>query len=201
MSGVNVTYWKINEEEWETYVEPFVIENPGYYVIEYYSIDNAGNIEDVKSTDFKIDKWIWVDISWRQNNQSSVIMVAHVTEDLSGTNKVEFYWCGELLGIDYEEPYEVVLNSPFRDEYPVKGLIFNPQFYNDSISFLAIIVKIKEYTYTEGCRAFDNAGNIGEDHSGRVEPPSIKIFQQLTFPNNYEGYIGRFFISATFEYE
>jgi len=56
MSGVNATYYKINGGEWETYDSPFVIWEDGEYMIEYYSVDYEGNIEDVQSSSLDIDQ-------------------------------------------------------------------------------------------------------------------------------------------------
>jgi hypothetical protein len=56
-SGVNATYYRIDGAEWETYTEPFILSEDGDNIlIEYYSVDNAGNIEDVKSATLDIDR-------------------------------------------------------------------------------------------------------------------------------------------------
>lgn len=199
ISGVNATYYKINEGEWEIYADPFVIESDGYYVIEYYSVDNAGNIEDVKSADFKIDQSITNSLSYTFN-QDQILLKANVNEYLSGINKVEFYHGGELIGMDYEEPFEAVTNSSINGFYPIKGLIFNPQFYNDSISFYAIIVLIKHQGTVFTSIASDNAGNVNQDNVPFMLLPYIESFQRLTFPNNYFGHIGKFFINARFKF-
>jgi maltose-binding protein MalE len=53
--------------------------------------------------------------------------------------------------------------------------------------------------------AYDKAGNYAKD--GIAHPtttngiePGIYMFQSLTFPNNYTGKIGNFFINAVFNY-
>jgi hypothetical protein len=58
MSGVNHTFYRIEGGCWEEYLGgPIVfLGEDGEYIIEFYSVDNAGNVEDVKSADFKIDK-------------------------------------------------------------------------------------------------------------------------------------------------
>jgi hypothetical protein len=53
MSGVNVTYYRINGGEWMIYTEPFTLQGH-VWLIEYYSIDNAGNVEDIKSSNVTI---------------------------------------------------------------------------------------------------------------------------------------------------
>jgi len=48
---------------------------------------------------------------------------------------------------------------------------------------------------------YDMAGNSATDDNPGY-PPDIwnrHIFKRLTFPNNYTGYIGKFFINAEFE--
>ena len=48
-SGVSLTKIKINNSGWFDYINPFDLNglNSGEYMISYYSIDNAGNIESV----------------------------------------------------------------------------------------------------------------------------------------------------------
>ena len=53
LSGVNVTYYRIDGGEWMIYTEPFTLHGHGMQ-IEYYSIDNAGNVEDIKSSNVTI---------------------------------------------------------------------------------------------------------------------------------------------------
>lgn len=55
LSGVNITYYRINGGEWWIYDSPFVISD-GYYAIEYYSVDNAGNEEEVKNVHIEVYK-------------------------------------------------------------------------------------------------------------------------------------------------
>jgi len=53
LSGVKETKYRINDGFWETYSEPFTISGSTIY---YQSEDNAGNLEDEKSQEIKIDK-------------------------------------------------------------------------------------------------------------------------------------------------
>ena len=50
-SGISLIMYRINDSEWIVYTAPFNISNyqTGTYIISYYSIDNAGNIEENKS--------------------------------------------------------------------------------------------------------------------------------------------------------
>jgi len=57
ITGVNVTYYRINGGDWELYESPFILYEDGEDIfIDYYSVDYNGNIEDVKSEEIKIDK-------------------------------------------------------------------------------------------------------------------------------------------------
>ena len=55
-SGVAITYYRINDGAQQVYTIPFTISDDGIYTIDFWSIDNAGNIETAKSVSFKIDQ-------------------------------------------------------------------------------------------------------------------------------------------------
>ncbi|SEN69737.1 TolB family protein [Lihuaxuella thermophila] len=55
-SGVSKTEYRINGGAWTSYSEPFVLSNEGTNTVEYRSTDQAGNIEQTKSIQVKIDK-------------------------------------------------------------------------------------------------------------------------------------------------
>lgn len=57
VSGVADTYCRVNEGEWMVYSEPFPLEREGNaYVIDYYSVDKAGNLESPKSTTLTMEE-------------------------------------------------------------------------------------------------------------------------------------------------
>jgi hypothetical protein len=55
-SGVDVTTYRLNEGDWQTYAGEFIVAQEGHLDIEYYSIDNASNAEAPKNFSLKIDK-------------------------------------------------------------------------------------------------------------------------------------------------
>ncbi|MHA1939589.1 MAG: OmpL47-type beta-barrel domain-containing protein, partial [Candidatus Thorarchaeota archaeon] len=55
-SGVASTVYSLNGSTWIPYSGPFVLSNPGEVTVYYYSTDNAGNVEDVKTATIKICK-------------------------------------------------------------------------------------------------------------------------------------------------
>jgi VCBS repeat-containing protein len=55
-SGVASTVYSLNGSTWMPYTEPFFLNNSGEVTVYYYSTDNAGNVEDVKTATIKIGK-------------------------------------------------------------------------------------------------------------------------------------------------
>lgn len=55
LSGVNATFYKIDDKKWKLYENFIEIDEDGYHEISYYSIDNNGNEEDEKRIEIKID--------------------------------------------------------------------------------------------------------------------------------------------------
>ena len=54
-SGVENTFYKIDEGPQQTYSAPFNISNNNYHIIFYWSVDRAGNIESQRSMPIKVD--------------------------------------------------------------------------------------------------------------------------------------------------
>jgi hypothetical protein len=49
LSGVNATFYRINDMDWQLYITPFIIDHDGMYSVKFYSTDFAGNVETIKS--------------------------------------------------------------------------------------------------------------------------------------------------------
>ena len=213
LSGVNTTYYRINNGTWEMYTEPFILESDGYYMIEYYSVDNAGNEEEVKSAEIKMDQTPPTVELKRESivNETGVkvIFSAYCDDVTSGLKGgVEFYMNDELQIYDEDEPYEWIFE--FDIDYRVFGLIWNRQITEENVSFYAIYVWCDRITpshpfldsYYVKAVTYDDASNLGyDDYSPDIGPPSRPTYGQFTFQNDYSGYIGRFFIWASFEKE
>lgn len=56
LSGEYLIEYSLDEAEWQQYTAPLTVSSDGYHMLEYKSIDKAGNIESVKSVEFKIDQ-------------------------------------------------------------------------------------------------------------------------------------------------
>ena len=214
-SGVNLTRYKIDSGPYSIYIEPFIISTDGFHKIWYYSIDNAGNQEDEKSAEFYVDQTdpeIWLSyevVGGDKFKGYTVVWTATANDDTSGMNKVEFYFNGELRETVYGVGpiYQwTCYNFPIVG-LKVRGIINNLEITEEYVEFFAVLViilGIQNWYYTICANAYDNAGNIGEDC---IHPPcsiitispGIYLFKNVTLPNNYEGYIGKFFIKATFD--
>ena len=104
-TGVNITYYRINEAEWQTYESPFVLSEDGEDIlIEYYSVDIDGNVETLKSKRIDIDQtppemiveWDVEKVGWRKWNVEFFITV---TDDTSGGgDRLEIFINNELQG-------------------------------------------------------------------------------------------------------
>jgi len=207
MSGVNVTYYMVDFEEWTIYDYPIVIINDGEHVIEYYSVDNAGNEEDVKGPyEFKIDQTPpTIDLT-AEGSGGTWTLIADVDDETSGVAKVEFYVNDEFLGEVTEAPYEWTydnassgdtalaivydnagnskLSGPPPPPPPQPPILFigsikNLDVNNESISFHANVVLIL-YFY--------------------VMPVEIIIDENVTLENDYKGFVGKRFIFARYNY-
>ncbi len=200
------------------YTEPFLVTEDCYNNIRISAVDNVGNIEAVKVLAIKIDMTkpvLSMVYNWTGSPLHGYEMIYTVTANdaLSGMDRVEFYKNDELQetitspGPDYEWLDHNI--SSFHKLH-VRGFICSLNITDDLVTFYAILTlnlgfdqifpHIRAYAY-------DRAGNQAYDE---IEQPSLfepippgtyvylSLLKKVTLPNDYEGYIGRFFINATF---
>ena len=55
-SGVAATYYSIDGGPTQTYSAPFTVSGDGTHSVQYYSVDNAGNVEQTQSVSVKVDQ-------------------------------------------------------------------------------------------------------------------------------------------------
>ncbi len=220
-SGVNVTKYRIDGGIWYNYTEPFILADDGEDVlIEFYSVDNAENVEEVKSAIIDIDKTSpEITLSYEVtggNPQDGWIIefTATAKDGTSGMNRVEFNFSGvsrEIVigpGPIYQWIYTLPPSlPPLLCGLKVRGLILNPEITDEYVKFYAIVVIIfglyQYYRYIDAY-AYDNAGNwdfetIMNSFSSITVSPGFYLFKSVTLPSNYTGTIGKFFIRATFD--
>jgi hypothetical protein len=194
-SGVDRTKYRINYAEWKTYVDGFIIKGDGLYEISYYSIDKAENAEDIKTASFKIDQtspyvslFAPEKIRW-----GKFLIYAEARDHDSGMEKVEFYIDDILKSTVYEPPYLWIYIGT-TGVAKVKGYdkagnsYMPPPESPDNLNRLTGI--ISDVNITEATVTF-NAIFV-------ITHGAILANKQITYPNSYVGYIGKFFMNAVF---
>jgi len=182
-------------------------------LVEYWAIDNAGNVELKHSFIIDIDQIKpEIDIRWEANledGQWYILFIANCSDAPSGINRVEFYVNEELWEIvtgpgpifEWIEESDIV--------YQIRGLICRLQITEEDVSFFALIVRTlykmtlnPESDHVRGY-AYDNAGNHEYyDIPGGWHPTPIHyFFKRFTFQGDFEGHLGRFYIDAIFDDE
>lgn len=144
-SGIDVTKYRLDNLSWIDYTEPFYVTENGQHYIEYYSIDKAGNEENVKSISFNIDKnppvleikkpkkgyiYIFGREAIKTLFGSTIIfgkinIEANASDEISGIKKVEFYIDGELKHVDNETPYEWLWDEAAFLKHTIKVKAYN----------------------------------------------------------------------------
>jgi len=129
--GINYTKYRVGNTAWQTYTGPFNVSTDGINVVEFYSVDNEGNVEDTKSTTVKIDteapavsllrpQFGYLYLFDRQLIPLSggrtvsfgrLTVVASALDDASGIGNVTFYVNDEAQNIDLQSPYQWVWSS------------------------------------------------------------------------------------------
>jgi hypothetical protein len=210
-SGVNITTYRIDDMEWQIYREPFFLGDDGAYIrIEFYSVDNAGNEEPINTAFISIDQTkpvvlLYYNVTGGDPQHGwDLIFYAIATDAMSSTNQAEFYIDEELQKIVTGPGPNYELLFHFPSEFLVRGFIRNPEITDEYVQFFAFIVKISGLArYPNKVIVYDNAGNwdidVIQTPTFRASiKPGFYLFQNVTLPNNYTGYIGRFFIHAIF---
>jgi hypothetical protein len=161
-SCVNATYYRINSGEWQ--IIPggwgnFIIGDGGYDIlIDYYSVDEVGNIEEEKFSNIKLDQTSPTINSFKHeffkkpNGCVYIELTAIVSDNISDMNRVEFY-------------INDVLQETVMGPGPVYKYCFEP---HGGLRWVSV-------------KAFDNAGNIKRNEIRFSRSNSINI-QQLTHP-------------------
>ena len=54
--GVDYTLYKTDEDDWQEYNSQILLTNEGHHIVDFYSVDNDENIEEIKTIEFNIDK-------------------------------------------------------------------------------------------------------------------------------------------------
>ncbi len=208
---ISAVYYKVDGGSWQNYSISFDVCTDGVHKLCWFYVDNNGNQSDVECIDFKIDQtppeiYLWWE-AYKEGGIWWILFTAIVEDACSGMNRVEFH-LNDILQETIVGPgptYEWVIPLELEN-YSVIGFICNRKITEENVSFFALIVwQSTEYSFvpwedTVKAMAYDNAGNWDYDDTWGCSPPGPwGFFTHFTFRNNYEGYIGRFFINAIFE--
>ena len=139
------------------------------------------------------------------------MFTAITTDETSGMNKAEFYINNELQETIYGPgpAYEWEFLFPPLYGLKARGLIRNLEITDEYVKFYAVIViilGIKNFSYIiPKAYAYDNAGNYNFDEipqPSRIPTisPGLYMFENLTLPKDYAGFIGKSIIFARFYY-
>ena len=220
-SGVNITKYRVDGGIWYNYTEPFILVDDGEdIIIEFFSIDNAQNVEEVESAMIDIDQTKpEVELTYEVTGGNVIdgwefTVTADATDATSGMNRVEFNFSGvfgEVVigpGPIFQWIYILPPSLPPRlHSLIARGLILNPEITDEYVKFFAIIVIILGFYYYYkyiDAYAYDNAGNwdlecIMDSFSPLTISPGIYLFTSVTLPSNYTGTISKYFVKATFD--
>lgn len=213
-SGVNHTFVRINGGSIQMYMGPFPIVFEGITLIEYYSVDNAGNIEPIKETSLKIDYTEPItDVMWEGigNPIKGYIFRPSVMaiDEVSGVERAEFvrfrYRDGyrEDLGTDYiSDPsghYDCEAPVLIKGYCWVKGTIFIPWKLDDKTRFLPLLVEVWGDEFVLYVEVYDFAGNVGKDSMGLLGDRWIYVLHPFEFDSEYTGILQPFQVDAMFD--
>ncbi len=95
LSGVASTHYRVDSGDWSSYSFPFVVMGEGVHSVQFYSVDNAGNEENVKTLTVKIDEHgpvstigsSGVGTGW---NRGDVKVNLTASDPLSGVQRIEY---------------------------------------------------------------------------------------------------------------
>jgi hypothetical protein len=86
-TGVNYTKYKLDNAGWITYTSPIIVTANGEHTLYFYSVDMAGNFEEIKNTTFTIEHDIIVEITVKGGSGVNVVIKNAGTKNLTG-----FHW-------------------------------------------------------------------------------------------------------------
>ena len=190
------------------YVHFFFDEDCKDYYVDYWAIDNAGNAESKNRFYINIDKtapeitfYYYIDFIYFYRG-IRYYFIAEAEDSTSGMDRVEFYTDDvHQKTVQGPGPEYILIWKP-NIYSRVKGFILKPEITEEYVKFYSILVIVelgsdfpKFYAY-----CYDKAGNMESDSLTPMVPPyninDILLFQSVTLPSNYSGYIGRFFIDV-----
>lgn len=156
-SGLEETEYRVNDGEWQTYQGLFHVTAEGENVVQYRSIDQAGNVEDIQSITVKIDQTaptlnVSVNLSVlidRNHALNPIKATVDGTDNISGVNRIE------LVSIESNQPENANGDGNTVDDIQEADYgTFDTEF-----QLRAERSGSGDRVYTVIYKAWDNAGN------------------------------------------
>jgi len=161
LSGINKTFYKIDEEEWQVYTDTLVIDETGKHEIRFYSVDMAGNVEEEKIITLKVDR-ISPNIIIEKPREGylyianreiipvatgNTIVIGNINVkayayDEEGIEKVEFYFDGVLKKVDEKEPYSWMCSEKTVGSHVIKAIAYDKAGNNSEDEIKCFLINI-----------------------------------------------------------
>jgi hypothetical protein len=200
LSGVNVTYYRLDTGDLIVYSESFIVTKHGNHILVYWSEDNAGNKENTNIFYITIDLYPPdINLFWHII-EGGIKFNPLVMETGSEIDRIEYYIDNILIHTSYNGNSTWIWTPDITGRHLVSAIAYDKAgHYNISekyitipifnISIIGLISKLKIYPEV----ITFNSLIIFTDKYGPI------IFGgQLLLPKFYEGYLGNFFINAEF---
>jgi hypothetical protein len=141
-SGVASTFYRIGTSGgWSTYSSSFDISSEGVSTVQFYSVDNAGNTESVKSATVKIDKAdpttsysLSGTIGTNGWYVSPVTLILTPSDAVSGIDYTEYSTDGGMSWSDYTAPLVISSDGAHTVSYRSVDMAINTETMQ-SVSF------------------------------------------------------------------
>jgi len=155
LSGVDETYYRIwyngAWSSWNEYISNFTLNDEGLHYLEYYSVDNVGNVEEIHNQTHYVDDTfpsITVETPFLWEALQDGVTFSSVVTDSCGVNWVKYAIRepGGLQGTVIDPAYESLVASSASDDK--WQLLFDTTQLDDGYYVLFV-------------NASDNLGNIG----------------------------------------
>ena len=121
-TGIYKIFYNVNDS-WHEYVHELKISSEGSNIVRYYSIDNAGNEEEIKSIEIKIDKskpYTNAILSPKANengwHMANVTVSMDAKDNISGINKT-FYRINGGEWKEYKKEIKLTIEGDYSIEY------------------------------------------------------------------------------------
>lgn len=201
--GPGPAYYNIDNQGWLIYMGgPIWIGIDGRHT--FNATDNLLNPTWTEEYQINIDTTLPLVNITKEKKLNSIIFTANATDATSGMNYVEFYINGVLKETDREAPYQWSWNGYVELSLPLTltGFTKKPTIIDNNITIPIRfgIGKDGSSMVVPKIIGYDNAGNNASSCTGLPHFPYFLIISQtFVVPNHYTGYLGRFFVHATFQ--